>query len=50
MKTNFDIDTYLRAAEENFSVYDVCDDGCYGYTEIEEEPVFNRKRILLLCR
>jgi hypothetical protein len=45
MKTNFDIDAYLRAAEGNFSNFD--DEGCYGWVE---EPVFNRKRILLLCR
>lgn len=49
MKTNFDIDAYLRSAEGNFSNF-----GNYGYDgfleEEPEHPTFNRKRILLLCR
>ncbi len=53
MKTNFDIDAYLRAAEKtyyesvdgfsNFDDMDYCD-------EFIKEPIFNRKRILLICR
>lgn len=47
MKTNFDIDAYLRKSEESYSA---CDDGAYGWVEEPELPVFNRKRILLLFR
>jgi len=53
MKTNFDIDAYLRSAEENF--YSEAYDGFSNFDDmdgygVDEEPVFNRKRILLLCR
>ena len=44
----FDIDAYLREAEEGFSGFG--DDGYYGGVEEEPEPKFNRRRILLLCR
>jgi len=55
MKTNFNIDDYLRKSEHifsnakgdfsNFENY-----GADGWVEEEDEPKFNRKRILLLCR
>ncbi len=48
MKTNFDIAAYFRLAEEGFSSFGD-DSYCYGIEE-EPEPIFNRKRILLLCR
>lgn len=51
MKTQFDIDTYLRSAEGNFSNFgDYSYDGIDGFEEEPEQPTFNRKRILLLCR
>lgn len=49
MKTNFDIDAYLRQAEKDYSCFGNDDYYMEGIEE-EIEPPFNRKRILLLCR
>lgn len=51
MKTQFDIYTYLRSAEGGFSNFgDYSYDVFYEFEEEPEQPTFNRKRILLLCR